>query len=399
MFFRNIFFIMIAAGLTWNSSASAEVFVLNDGGRLTGDWVNREEKSTKKQYVVQCDDGVRITLDASQVREVKTVRPELAEYEKIVAGFADTVEDQWTIAEWCRERHLVEQREVHLRRILELDADHVGARRALGYAKVGGKWTTDEEKMTASGNVFYKGKWMYPQEVELLKMKTEQEATQKDWVAKVKRWRVWLGTKRDEEARNGLADVTDPAAVPALAAALRDEGNSDIRLLLAESLSHINSRAAGLVLADTVMRDSVYDVRLHCLDYIAQKKYPEVTAFFVSKLRDADNGTIRRAAAALGRLRDPAAIAPLIDALITTHKTKINKAGGNDSISTSFDSSGGGGLSVGGGAKIVTRDIENPEARDALVAITGQNFQYDKVAWKAWLGSQKKMIKFDTRRD
>ena len=120
--------------------ASAEVFVLAGGGRLVGELVNRNE-SPRQKYVIRTADGATVTLDAAQVRKILPQRPEEAEYERIRPTYADTAAAQWELAEWCRQHKLLPQREVHLRRVIELDPEHVEARRALGYSRIDGQWT------------------------------------------------------------------------------------------------------------------------------------------------------------------------------------------------------------------------------------------------------------------
>ena len=88
----------------------------------------------------------------------------------------------------------------------------------------------------------------------------------------------------------------------------------------------------------------------------------------------------------MGRLGDPEAVLPLIDALVTRHETVIQPT---SSIRPSFggtsDGSGGfNGLSVGGGPRRVVRSLKNKSALEALVALTKQNFQYSQTDWKRW---------------
>jgi hypothetical protein len=153
-----------------------------------------------------------------------------------------------------------------------------------------------------------------------------------------------------------------------------------------------------MCLAVASMEDPVVEVRQTCLDRMQTEKRPNVVAYYVSKLRAKDNPTVNLAGAALGRMKDPSAVGPLIDALVTTHKFKIPKAGGDNSMSTSFGS-GGGGLSVGGGPTIISKQFPNQSVLDALTAITGVNFAFDQAAWKGWFAAQKKPETIDARRD
>ena len=116
---------------------------------------------------------------------------------------------------------------------------------------------------------------------------------------------------------------------------------------------------------------------------------------------------INLAGFALGRMKDPSAIGPLIDALVTVHKFKIVKPGGDNAMSSTFGTGPGGKgarrrheLSAGGGPTMIRQAIRNQAVLDALVALTGQNFNFDKQAWKYWYAAQKKPRDvLDARRD
>ncbi len=393
-----LFFAALTVLLTLAPLASAEVFVLTGGGQITGDLLNRDQ-TPRKQYVVQTTEGVKVTLDASQIKKVMRSRPEEAEYDRIRPTYADTVEDQWKLGLWCRNHKLSAQRAVHLRRVIELDPNNVEAYRALGYSQVDNKWVTQEQAMAAQGYSRHNGKWMSAQEKELLEEKRKLESVQSDWFQKVKRWRAWLGTNRDGQARDSIQSITEPAAVRALAAGLFDEDEPESRELFAGVLAKIGTPEAAKALAEAAIYDSAVDVRLTCLDHLQDKKRPEVVSYFVAKLRDKDNAIVNRAGVALRRMKEPSAVGPLIDALITPHVYKIAKPGGDNSMSAGFGG-GGTGMSMGGGPKSIRKFLQNEAVLGALVTITGCNFNYDKQAWKYWLSTQKKPPNsLDARRD
>jgi hypothetical protein len=57
-------------------------------------------------------------------------------------------------------------------------------------------------------------------------------------------------------------------------------------------------------------------------------------------------------------------------------------------------------MSAGGGPTLVRQSISNQAVLDALLALTGQNFNFDKQAWKYWYAAQKKApASLDARRD
>src|SRR5690606_30513229 len=95
---------------------------------------------------------------------------------------------------------------------------------------------------------------------------------------------------------------------------------------------------------------------------------------------------------ALGKIGDPAAISPMIDALVTSHKYLIQPEGpgGGNTFNPTFSSGpgglSGGGLSMGGnGPKLIQKDERNGAVLQALIKLSGkQNFEYDEAAWRAW---------------
>jgi hypothetical protein len=122
----------------------------------------------------------------------------------------------------------------------------------------------------------------------------------------------------------------------------------------------------------------------------------------VQKLKDADNQIVNRSGSALASMKDASSVGPLIDALVTKHKFKFVPQNPGQ-ISSTFGTGGGGapgGFSFGEPKeKIVTRELTNHAVLEALIAITGQNFNFDTKAWRYWFAAQKKPATLDARRD
>ena len=303
------------------------------------------------------------------------------------------------MAEWCREQHLVEARKVHLKRVIELDPDNMAARGALGYSRFDGEWKTQDEVMSERGYVEYKGRWRLPQEVEILEQQRKSELAEKTWIANLKRWRQWLASDRKDEAVKCIREIRDPFAVGAIKRQLDSDSDQQVRVLWVEALANIASPASLQLLAILSLEDANSEVRMSSLDHLDDSPRPDVVAFYIQKLRDKDNAIVNHAAVALARMKDRTAIAPLIDALVTTHKFKISNGSSPGQYSTSFGP-GGSGLGVGGGGpKIVTQSLQNPAVLEALVLLTPNiNFSYDVAAWKRWLATQKRSKMIDARR-
>jgi hypothetical protein len=381
--------------------AAGDVFVLASGGRIDGKLANPDEKP-RKTYVVQLAAGGEITLDAAQVKQVITARPDMAEYEKIRPQYPDTAEGQWNLAEWCKAHGLSTPRKTHLQRVIELDPEHAEARRLLGYSKSDGQWMTRDQRMKSQGYRLYKGQWKLPQEIELAENKQKQDLAEKEWFQKIKRWRDWLTGDRGAQGRKNLSEITDPLAVKALGMALKKDANQDARLIYVESLATIGTLEALASLAICSIEDEVEEVRLTCLDHLGKTKSPEVVKYYVSKLKDKDNAVVNRAGLGLGRMKDRSAIHPLIDALITAHRYKLGN-GNPGQMTMSFptgNTKGGIGMGMGGNApKVIVDHKQNQAVLDALVAITGQNFNFDQRAWRTWYAAQNKVQGLDARRN
>lgn len=393
--------------------SAEQVFRLTTGGKVTGTLENPDE-SPREKYVIRTPEGGTVTLTKDQVAKVEKQSPREAEYERIRGDYPDTVEGQWQLAEWCREHRLLEARKDHLRRVIELDPDHRAARVALGYTQMNGRWATQAEIMTGRGYKYHEGRWRLPQEIEELERKDKHNRAEKDWFVKIKRYRQWLNDQRSDQALQALSIIEDPYAVEAIVAQFKREPVEDVRLVFVDVLARINDDAARKALVEISMRDESEEVRLSAIERLVKVKDEKLLGAYVAGLHSKDNLMVNRAAVALSRLGDPAAVGPLVDALITIHKFKVQQ--GNPGATTgSFarpdkngnlppgaggaGGIGGGGLSVGSKTIVVNQEMRNPAVHDALVQLARVNFDYDVPAWKAWLATQTKPESITSRRD
>lgn len=377
-------------------TAAADLFLLANEGEIRGEWLNRDE-SPRQKYVIRTESGAEVTLEKSQVVKVVRESPVRLEYERIGPDYPDTVEGQWNLAEWCREKRLTDLRKIHLERIVELDPLHEAARKALGYDFVDGRWTTQEERNTERGFVRYRGRWLYPQEVELFEQKRKVELAEVEWAQKLKRWREWLDGAKAAEAQAGIAGIDDPYALSALSALLEDEKDARYRMLYLEALGRIGTWPALDLLVERSLDDEDEEVRLTALDQLEPHKHPDIVESFVKALKDKDNVKVNRAALGLERMADPSSIRPLIDAVVTTHKY-VQSSGSSGGLSTSFDP-GGGTFSAGGSRKVFTKELQNEAVRDALIELTGVNYHYEEDDWKSWYAAQRQVQLLNARRD
>ncbi|MGQ9762260.1 MAG: HEAT repeat domain-containing protein [Thermogutta sp.] len=377
--------------------AVADIVVLQGGGRIVGQIVAPSPNEKDESVTVQTEDSALISVPKSEVKEIIRLGDVQAEYQKLRREIADTVEDHWKMAEWCRDHNLTKERQVHLKRIIELDPEHQRARALLGYQKIGGEWKTREEIMKSMGYVLYKGRWMLPQQVQLEQEREQQTTVQREWSLRIHRLLVALETD-PITAQREIKAIHDPAAVKPLILAMKNECRDAVRLLLTEVLGQIGTPEAARALAILAIEDPVEEVRLHALEAIAPLKSGEIVNYFVGRLHDKNNVIVNRAGDALKKMGDLSAIPALIDALVTRHKIFIPGTRPPTGMAAGFSSSSTGksGMSFGAGSggdssKVVERAIPNPAVLEALVELSGgQNFGYDVRLWKQWYAQQKR---------
>jgi hypothetical protein len=383
--------------------ARGEIFVLKGAGEVRGELTNRDE-SPRKTYVIKTASGGQITLAAGQVLEVKKQTPAEMQYDRIRGLAPDTVEGQWKLAEWCRENRLAQQRKTHLERILEIDSNHEQARHGLGYTQIGGRWVTQEQRMIESGYVRSKvvpGKWVLPQEEELLTQQNKSSKAQLDWHAKLKRWSTWLGGEKGAEAAANIKAINDPYAVSALVKFLENDRRRNARLLYVEALGRINAPQGMDALVQATVFEPDEEIRLAALEEVVARNYKPAVAQYVRALKHKENAVINLAAIGLGRMKDQSAIGPLIDVLVTTHTFRIQRGQPGQTTTTFGTGPNSGAFSMGGSrVEIIKRQFENRAVLQALVELTGGvSYNFDVPAWKNWYAAQKKTQTIDARRD
>ncbi|MFV1966527.1 MAG: HEAT repeat domain-containing protein [Pirellulaceae bacterium] len=374
---------MVVCGLT--GPLTADLFYLDNGGRIEGVLLNPDE-SPRKSYHVKMRFGGRVTLAGDQVERVVVTSEARRAYQAFLPKVPDTVAGHWDVAERCRIAGLVEERTHHLEQILRHDPNHEDARHALGYSLVDGKWAKQDEWLVSKGYVPYRGSFRLAQEIELEKHADEQEQKVVAWHKKVKLWESWIlkGRGRAVEAQANLRGIRDGWAAHALAGSLTKDKKLPplLRQLYVDVLGKIGPSAATTVFVKLALEDSDAAIRDRCLDHLSKWRSPFAVKAFTRGLEHGQNRIVHRAAAALARMQDPSATLSLINALLTEHKQVV---GGGSGINPSFSSQGGGGLSAGGGAKVIKRMVKNEPVLTALTRIhNGVNFGFDQAAWKRW---------------
>ena len=311
------------AFLPIGDAAQAEVFRLKNGGRVEGEWLNPNE-SPRRKYVIRTRDGGQISLPAAEVERPRPMTEAAKKYETIRTQYANTIEKQWELAEWCRLNGLSDQRKDHLHQILDIDPDHSRSRVALGFIRHAGKWTTRKQRFADLGYVFYQGQYRTRQEIAIVQLHKKTNDSRKSWISKLKKWRGWLNSpRRKNEARDLILAIRDPYAVDAIAKIMEDERSREVKLLLIDTVANIPGQAAIFLLAKLSLNDKDSEVRVVARENIERLKSPFALDYFLRELKSKDNTRVNRAARGLEALGEQSSVRPLIEALVTKHQFKV----------------------------------------------------------------------------
>ncbi|MCP4194031.1 MAG: HEAT repeat domain-containing protein [Planctomycetaceae bacterium] len=391
--------------LSWLAAdASADILVLRNGGRLEGEILKRTELRGEREataYIVRLKTGVRLKIDGREVRKVVADSPAHSQYKKLLADMPNTAVGHWSMAEWCQQQNLRQQRTYHQQQVLQLDPNHEKARRSLGYTRFNGKWGKRDDRMRAQGYELFEGKYMLPQQIAIKKRNRNNDLAQKKWRRDLKTLRSQLNGARQAQAKEQFKTIKDPRAVMALQEMLKSEELAEVREIYVDALGHIKGPAAISALITSSLDDPDLEVRLRAVDHLRRIGPEPAVRTFSKSLQSKSNRTINRAGVALGRLGNTDAVLPLIDSLITRHERIVKPANAiTPSFSRNSDGSGGmNGLSVGGGPKKVVRNLKNQSVLEALISLTDQNYQYSKLDWKEWYIRQQEAGEVNLRRD
>lgn len=401
------------------AAAAADVVKLKAGGELRGTVIEPTEGGESEVVTVETLSGGVVAVSRGDV-EFVTRRPRvLEEYEVKAKTTADSAEAQWEFAEWCRENDLDEQRRDHLGKVVEREPDHAAARKALGQTNHDGEWLTREEIMEKRGLVAYKGRWITPQELELVEKSQAEREREQAWFAEVKKLKAWLRGGSEPVRRKalvGLRAIDDADAVPALERAFRDDPDAATRSLYVSIIAALPGTNSVKPLVTQSLHDVDAQVRRAALEAIGEERHANALPYYLQGLRNGSNEVVRRAGTGIERVGDERAIPDLMKSLITTHRYKIQVQ--DDTPTYSFSTAGtygpGGvplppeieaGLRTGAlpygvnvvephrpvRMKTVTVAVnhENPEVLAALRRITGESFGYDERTWRLWWAAKK----------
>ena len=399
------------------SSAPADLVKLANGGELRGRIVRSPATGAASAELIRLESltGAMVVVLKSETQFVSMRPLVIEEYESKARRVPDTLEAQWGLAEWCRLNGLSRQREVHLLKVVEHDANHEKAQVALGRVWNDGGWVDRDEMMAAQGYVKYKGRYVTTQELDVLQKTTAELGQEREWFQKIKLWHGWIVGRSDERRQQGLValqQIDEAQAAPAVIRFLCEDARRDLRLMGASLLAKLSGGKAASGLVKLALFDVDPEVRYTSLNAIGSDKFEQAQAAFIKQLKSEYNTIVSRAAAALGRVGDERAIAPLIDALVTTHRYSVPT---NERPGTSYSYGGNssnlppeveaamrtgqlpqGAIVLDSSAAtapkklvLVKVDHWNQDVLASLQKITKRDFGYDERTWHLWWAAEK----------
>lgn len=180
----------------------------------------------------------------------------------------DTVEGHLRLASYCRSKGLAEQERAHLSRVTDLSPDHAEARRKLGFRKIGSRWVSSEEwdREQAHAAAIAAGLEKWQPTVDLI----------------VKGW-ANDSLLKQKAARAKLAEINDPAAIPALENSLSilSEGAA---LMVVEKLEGWPDGEATLSLARHAVLSPWDTVRRAATKALGQRPLEEYAPLLLSEM-------------------------------------------------------------------------------------------------------------------
>ena len=401
----------------------ADLVKLSNGGELRGHIIRNVStgKSPSESIQLETLTGATVVVHKSDTQFVAMRSLTVEEYESRARRVENTLDAQWELSEWCRQKGLSKQREAHLLKVVEHDPHHEKAQSSLGRVWHEGAWIDRDELMASQGYVKYKGRYVTTQELDVIQKTTAELEQEREWFQKVRLWHGWVIGRHEERRQQGfvaLQQIDDPSAAPALIRFLCEDTRRDMRMLGATILSKLPGAKAVVGLVKLTLFDTDSEVRYTSLNGITPANFEYAQPAFIKELRSEYNTVLSRAAAALGRVGDEQAIAPLIDALITTHRHSVptNQLPGQ-TYSYRTDGSFGSGntlppevesamrtgqlpqgaIVLDGSSSpnapkkmvLVKIDHWNQDVLATLRKITKRDFGYDERTWHLWWAAEK----------
>ena len=258
---------------------------------------------------------------------------------------------------------------------------------------------SQQELMSARGFVRHRGAWRTTQEIEILERTERATTARKQWGPRLEKLRRRLDDPASApRAAEELREIADPAAVPALSAALAREPVAQVRAWFLESLARVGTSESLAVVVEAAIDHPDADTRAVAAERLLLVGPRIAEPVLVAALAGPDNARVNRAADAIAALGLVSAAPALVEALETEHVVTVADGRQSGQTSVQFGNGGGEGLSLGGGPKRTKVRVRNESVLAALERLTGQDHRWNLAGWREWLGARDTAAPIDLRR-
>jgi hypothetical protein len=153
-----------------------------------------------------------------------------AKYNALKEKTPSTPAAQWRLGVWCEEHGLKDLAHVHFAEVARLDPKRDAAWRKLGFKKLSGRWTTDEQ----------------------IAEEHEQKKADKEWAPRLKKLHKDIhgtnGAKKREIALVDIGGIADPGAIRPAYREFGGGGETD-QVILVQVLGQVDKPLSSKVLA------------------------------------------------------------------------------------------------------------------------------------------------------
>jgi len=388
--------LLVLLSLVGPGAARADVIHLRSG-RLEGKVVERKDGHVR----IRTDAGIVATVREEEVVRIDRRETAADAYEAMASRVSSADADgHYALALWCRDHGLNDAMQEELAATVAADADHGGARAALGQVKVAGGWKPRDEAMRERGLVLADGEWV-----------SKEEAAERARTAEFKRlvryvdavvYKIHVGPKEQRDAWEEKLAAVDRPIIAAKMAALLSDRHPAVRRAACRSLAAMKRRDAVPKLVRSFLFDSEEPVRAAALDAAlgldrdetAENLHRTVAGLKVQPIRDrrtqrAAKRLYRRLALGLDAVGELRSVPFLIEILYPNIELEALDAGGLGIIVSRGESRAEDPVVVGTGlAEGVPREPEryyfNQAAEDALKRLTGRDLGVLPKVWAQW---------------
>jgi hypothetical protein len=179
-------------------SVFADEVFLKDAGSISGKIIEQNDKTVK----VDIGDGF-MAVPMDRVDHIVKGKSVIDIYAERAAKLGPQDVDGWrTLGDWAAHEGFPAQARQAYEKVIAIAPNDTGARKALGFVSLNGKWVTLEESYRAQGYVKYDNEWMTASEAQAAQSSDAAYAAQRD--ADI-RANVAANTAVQEEARKEKA--------------------------------------------------------------------------------------------------------------------------------------------------------------------------------------------------